>query len=115
MGTTRQAKVNSLLKKEISSYLLNRDFEGIRGLLTITNVDVSPDLEQANVFFSVVGQPSREVAEILKKNIYEIQGMLNRKLIMRKVPRIVFVLDNSGEYAQHIGKLIRGLKSHDSK
>lgn len=108
--TTRQEKVNSLLQREISDYLRREDYEGITGFLTITQVEVSADLEHAKVFFAVVGQPLPEVQKLLQRHIHEIQSMLLRRLEMRKVPRIEFVPDTSGEYAQSIGKLIGRLK-----
>lgn len=89
--------------------------EEITGLLTVTQAEVSADMEHGEVFFSVVGQDEDAVLEILKKHVYEIQGMLNRRLRMRKTPRIVFVADRSGEYAQHIRQLIKGLDKHDQE
>lgn len=111
--STRQQKVNSLLQREISEYLLEEGFEGIAGIVTITGADASPDLEHAKIFFSVVGQETEAVLAILKQHIYEIQGMLNRKMAMREVPRIVFVPDPSGAYAQHISQLIHRLHGQD--
>lgn len=113
--TKRQEKVNSLLQREVANYLLQEKPAGIAGLLTITGVDVSPDLEHAKVFFSVVGQSDFEVLDILHKHVYKLQGILNRKLRMKKVPHIVFVADQSGKYAQHIHDLIRHLHDHDRK
>jgi ribosome-binding factor A len=108
--TIRQEKVNSLLKQEVGNYLRAEDFEGISGILTITDAEVSVDMEHAKVYFSVVGQDSKEVQAILKNQIYEIQGILNRKLKMWKVPRIEFIPDSSPEYAQHIREIIKGLQ-----
>lgn len=107
--TTRTEKVSSLIQREIAAYLLEQKFEGIKGIITITHVEVTEDLEHAKVFFSVVGQDESEVVEILKKNIYEIQGMLYDRLVMRKVPRIAFYPDPGGKYADHIAKLIHKL------
>lgn len=105
--TTRQEKVNSLLLRLISLSLTEHKPEELKGILTITGVEVSPDLENAKVFFSVIGQEPEEVIKILRKEIFKIQRMLNSKLSMRKVPRIVFVADYSGEEAQRIKKLLR--------
>ena len=108
--TTRQEKVNSLLQREIAAYLNRERPEGITGLVTITAVEVTADLEHAKVFFSVVGQPEEEVLEILKKHIYEIQGVLYEELTMRKVPRVAFAIDTSGKYAGHISKILKDIK-----
>ena len=64
--TTRQEKVNSLLQQILSEYLATEKFEGISGLLTITAVDVSPDLEQAKIYVSCLGQDPQEVLKILR-------------------------------------------------
>lgn len=113
--STRQEKVNSLLKRQISDYLLREAFEGIKGFLTITGVEVTADLRHAKVFFSIVGGDEEEVLEILRRHIYEIQGMLIQKLRMKIVPRISFVADRSGAYAQRIGKLIHEVRNQDDR
>lgn len=109
MLTQRQEKVNSLLQKEIALYLREQDLEELRGIVTIVRVDATSDLEYAKVFFSVIGQEPEEVGQILQKNIYALQGTLNRKLRMRKVPRVSFVYDQSGKYAQRIEKVIKSI------
>ena len=86
--------------------MLAESYEGITGLLTIARVDVTADLSEANVYFSVVGQDEGEVLEILNSNIYEIQGFLNKKLFMRKLPRISFVIDQRSQVEERINKLI---------
>ncbi len=113
--TLRQEKVNSVLQREVASYLQGQNFEGIAGFLTITGAEVTADLEQAKVFFSIVGQDEQQVLEILKKHIYEIQGILMRRLKMRKIPRIEFVPDYSGKYAQKISGLIHKIHHDDEQ
>lgn len=108
--STRPEKVNSVIQRELAAFILAEGYEGIKGLFTITEVQSTPDLEHAKVFFSVVGQDPADVLGVLKKHIYEIQGMLYRKLKMKKVPRVNFQIDPSGEYADHIGKLLKDIK-----
>lgn len=112
--STRQEKVNSVIQRLISQYILTEGLEGIAGIVTITEVDCTADLEHAKVFFSVVGQSSEEVFEVLKSNIYEIQGMLYQTLKMKKAPRLQFVPDTRGEYADKIGKLIKKVRDGDN-
>ena len=109
MPSTRQEKVNSLIQQLVSEYLIEEKPEGITGLVTITAVDVSGDLEIAKIFVSVLGQEIKTVLVILKNNIYDIQGMLYKKLAMKKIPRIVFISDSSGEYAGRISKVLQDL------
>lgn len=112
--STRVAKVNSVIQRLVSQYILTEGLEGITGLVTITEVDSTPDLKHAKIYFSVVGQNEEDVLTILKKNIYDIQGMLYENLTMKIVPRISFVADESGKYADKIGKLIKKVQHGDS-
>lgn len=108
--TTRTRKVSEVIRREVGDFLNRERLDGISGLLTITAVETSPDLRHAKVYFSVVGQQESEVLEILRRNLYEIQGILNRKLEMKIVPRINFFPDTSGEYAEHIRRLLSEIK-----
>lgn len=111
--STRQEKVNSLLQQLISEYLISEKPEGITGLVTVTAVDVSGDLEHAKVYFSSLGQDPSAVGKILKQHMYDIQGLLYNTLKMKKIPRIAFVSDSSGEYAGRITKVLKDLEYGD--
>ena len=112
--TTRQEKVNSLIQHEVSGYLASARPDDITGLLTITAVDVSADLSLAKVYFSALGQDQAEVLKILQQHVYHIQGILYTSLKMKKVPRIVFLSDDSGGHAGRINKVLGELAdSHD--
>ena len=113
--SNRVEKVNSLLQRQISEYIIQEGLEGLTGLLTIKEVDTSPDLEQAKVYFSVVGQDYDQVLAILKKNIYHLQGALYKTLEMRKAPKIFFVPDTSGEYAGRISKVLKDLHENNEQ
>lgn len=111
MATARQEKVNSLLQREIGWYLQSQGFEEITGLVTITAVETTADLEQARVFVAVVGQKEEDVLKILQAHVYEIQGMLYRRFNMRMVPRIRFAPDKSGAHAARLSEVMRSLHS----
>lgn len=110
--SNRPEQVGSLLKKEVAAYILNEGFEDLTGLLTVTHAEVTADLEHAKIFVSVIGQDEEQVLKILRKHVYEMQGMLNKKLVMRKTPRIAFFPDHSGEYASRISQVIKNLHGH---
>ena len=98
-----------MIQKEIGEYLLAEKPEGITGLLTLTAVDVSPDLEHAKIYISCLGQDNGEVLKILREHIYEIQGVLYKHLKMKKVPRIHFLSDASGQHAGRINEVLKDL------
>ncbi|KKW22492.1 MAG: Ribosome-binding factor A [Parcubacteria group bacterium GW2011_GWA1_51_12] len=98
---------NDLIRGELGK-IIDRDIDLPEGsLLTITRVITSPDLHYADVFFSVMPHTNEvESLEILAKRIGGIQHSLNRKLRMRPVPRIKFVLDIEQKRADRIEKLL---------
>lgn len=106
----RIKQVNQLLKQEISQSLLREiDFDGV--LVTITEVDASDDLRQAKVKISVMPtEESEQVLRILEKNIYHLQQILNKKLTMKIVPKIRFVIDQTEVKAQRIEEILEKMK-----
>lgn len=111
--STRQHKVNSLLQRLISEYFVREKPDDLTGLVTIKNVDVTADLEHAKVYFSVVGQDHADVLRILQARRHPIQKMLGQKLQMKMIPRVAFVSDSSGEYADHISQLINQIRNEE--
>lgn len=104
--TLRTDKLASLIKRELGRILLSEGYGESDGLLTITDVSVTADLSEAKVGISVIGRDARGVLKILNQNIYQIQGELNRHLVLRKFPRIIFAIDDRGQVAEKINKLI---------
>lgn len=109
--SSRLEKVNSLLKKE-TSQLLVREVELPSGLLvTVMSVDVSSDLCYAKVLVSVLPRArEQEALDMLQKQIYRLQGILNRRLVLRVVPRINFRLYPLGRKEERIQKIIDQIK-----
>jgi ribosome-binding factor A len=106
----RLKRVNELLKQEISKLLLREiDFGNI--LVTITNVETSPDLRQAKVKITVMPTEKGElVLQIIKRDIYNLQQELNKKLHMKPVPKIRFEIDQIEVKAQRIEEILEKMK-----
>ena len=116
METTRQKKVSKLLQKDVAEILQTKvKKEGNYGiLLSVTKVSVTADFSVAKVFLSVF--PS----EMSKQTLDEIMRMSSRirhevaqktKKQLRKVPELLFFLDDSLDY---IEKIEDSLKGHDN-
>jgi ribosome-binding factor A len=110
MGSIRQSKVESLLKRDLGSIfqIHNRDI-GISEMITVTVVRISPDLSYAKVFLSVF--PSGSSNEVLRKiqsHVPAIRGWLGKKIgkQVRVVPELAFFLDDSLDYADKIDDLL---------
>lgn len=88
---------------------------GINGLVTVSRVETSRDLKWAKVWISIVGGDDDEIFAVIHKNIYDIQGDINRQLPTKPVPRLQFNLDTTPRYAQHIDELIKKIHEEDEQ
>jgi len=106
----RIKKVNELLKQEVSKLLLKEvDFDN--ALVTITDVDTSPNLQQSKIRISVLPTgKSEEVLNENKKSIFHMQKILNKKLYMRPVPKMIFEIDKVEVHAQRIEEILGKIK-----
>lgn len=110
----RIAKINRLLKKEISNILLKGEGFDRKTLITITRVETTIDLVETKVFVSVMPEgKSKEIMDFLKKNVYYIQQKLNKKLSIKRVPKIIFCTEAKVAQAGRIEEIIE--KIHKEK
>lgn len=81
------------------------------GLLTVTRLDVTPDLDQAKVYISIMGREGgpAEAVKGLNKASGHIRTEVSRRMHIRKAPRFVFVEDDGAAYAEHINTLLKSL------
>ena len=109
----RQLKVARQLQKDLSAIIKKRITDHVRNaLVTITRVDISPDLSVARVFlstFSVQGQV--DIMALVEEQQGEIRGALGRKIgkQVRKIPELIFVEDNGAQHASDIDELLSNL------
>jgi len=105
-----EALIQSLLAESIA-----RDFQTSREIIiSITRVKASGNLQEAKVYISVLPDRVREqtVAK-LERNARFFQTMLNKKLRMRPVPKIIFVADANPAQAQQVETILEELKAKD--
>src|ERR1043165_7333393 len=117
--SVRTARVNELLRAEISD-LLSREVKDPRvteGLVTITEIRVSPDLRHATVFVSHMGtdEERKHALEGLQHAAPFLHRELMHRLKMRNVPELAFRFDPSIERGARLSDLIRKVSSeyHD--
>lgn len=90
----------------------------VTGLISVTDVKITPDQKYAQVYISVFGKQNKEkVIEALKNAKGYIRGELGRSIKMRNIPELVFELDDSMEYGAHMDKVIDEVmkKNHEEK
>jgi ribosome-binding factor A len=109
----RHERVAEEIRHELSSMIAGELKDPrIEGLVTITEVRVTPDLKNARVFVSVMGNEAEQKGTIqgLTAAAGYIRHELSERIQLRRAPEIHFVLDHSEEYGQRIDELLRQMK-----
>ena len=76
--------------------------------ITVTEVRMSPDLKNAKVFvIPLGGKDADKVIDKLKEFSFVIRKVLSKKIMVKFMPKVFFVNDNSFDYAEKIENLIR--------
>lgn len=110
----RVERVAALIRKETSELLMHgiRDDRVHQGLISITQVDVSGDLQHCKIFVSVLADPEgrAQVMEGLQAASSFLRGELGRRLQMRRAPEVVFHLDRGLEKGASVLGLLGDLE-----
>lgn len=106
--TRRSEKISYTLKKALSDILQSKRELEFGVMVSISDVKVTPDLSQAKVFISVLGdsESKNQVKKKLELNVGLIKRSLPKYIQLRKIPAIKFFLDDTLENAERIQRLI---------
>ena len=110
MENTRQAKIERLIQKELSEIFRKQTAKLGGVLVTVSNVRISPDLSVANVHLSIFpSDKANAVIENVNRTTREIRYELAQivKNQLRKMPELIFRLDDSLDYLEHIDELLK--------
>jgi len=108
----RAQRVAEQMRKEITDVLLREVSDPRTKNATITSVDVTGDLQQATVYYTVLGDDEAVKAETqagLDKATGFIRREVGTRIRIRKTPELSFAYDSSVAYGSHIDSLIRDL------
>jgi len=119
MATSRRvSRVSELIKREVSQMLLSgiKDDRVGTGMVSVTDVDVSGDLQHAKVFVSIYGseEARAETMAGLKSATGYVRSELGQRVRLRRTPEVIFVEDRSIERGTRVLSLINQL-SQDRK
>lgn len=117
MSTQRAQRVAETIHKEISSLLIKGLKDPRIGFVTITSVDVTSDLRQAKVYYTLMGsQDGRSETQAgLNSCSSFIRQHLGRQLRLRFIPEILFEYDASFDYGQNIERLLSEVKTDEQQ
>ena len=108
----RMRKVNEILREAIADECQSLKDPRI-GFLTITGVETAPDLRNATVFYSVLGDEADDAAEALASAAPRIRAAVGAQVRMKYVPKLSFAVDPSIEYGQRISTILRSIEHQD--
>jgi ribosome-binding factor A len=105
---SRPERVGEEIRHEIGQ-LLTRDVHdpGI-GFVTVTRVKMSPDLQQARVYYTLLGdeRARKETEKALERVKPFLRRQIGARIRLRRVPELTFEFDRSVEYQDRVERLI---------
>jgi len=107
----RLLRVNELLKRELSSIITRElNFEG--ALVTLNQVDVTPNLKHAHAYISVLGKKEGQAAAMakLEENRVILQTALAKAVTLKYTPQLIFHLDDSIERGARVIEILQEIK-----
>jgi ribosome-binding factor A len=103
----RPHKVADLIQRELSDLLRREVRDPQVGMITLTSVDVSPDLSHAKVFFTLLEKEKKdETTRGLQRAASFLRSQLARRMSMYTTPELRFVYDESVERGDRLSRLI---------
>ncbi|MBN2753454.1 MAG: 30S ribosome-binding factor RbfA [Candidatus Goldbacteria bacterium] len=120
MQGIRKQKVESLMKREISTIIMREVKDPRVGFVSVHSVSLTNDLKSAHVYISVMGdeEQKKKSLEGLQKASGFIRGQVGDAIKIRYTPEIIFKLDNSYEERLRVEGLFRQIeeeKKNDKK
>jgi ribosome-binding factor A len=115
----RVERVTEAIRQEVS-IIIHDDLKDPRlGFVTVTRVEMTPDMRFAKIFFSVLGgeEEYKKTKEALDSALGFIRAKIAQRINLRLAPEIAFEDDRSSEYSVRIQEVldeIKGLKPVDS-
>lgn len=107
MKHSRLLMINTELQKILSS-IIQKECAAVGTLITITEIQTTPDLYHARVYLSIYGKTSKKA--ILKKLTTMapyLQHLVGQEITLRRIPKFSFTIDPSLEHADHIEQLLK--------
>ena len=108
MAGKRRARLNEQLKRELTALIQFEVRDPRVGAITVTDVDVTPDLYHAKVFFTLHGDEDdrRKALAGLQAAAGFLRGELGRRMHIRRAPELHFTFDDTLAHALHIERLL---------
>lgn len=109
----RILRVNQLLKEEVGKIIAKEVEFPENVFCTVTRAETSSNLRETKIYVSVMpDNKSKKVLQILMRQTLPIQKLINKKFVMRPVPKLRFVLEKKTKEAVKIERLLADVACH---
>ena len=110
MANYRRGRINDEVQRELASILRDVKDPRVSGaFVSVTAVDVTPDLKFAKIYYSSLMGDKKELARGLRAASGFIRSQIAQRLNLRITPELTFILDDSVAHGAHISKLLNSI------
>ena len=114
MANYRRGRINDEMQKELMVILRGvKDPRVSDAFVSVTAVDVTPDLKYAKVYYSCLSGNKKDVAKGLRQASGYMRTQLAKTLNLRMTPELTFIEDASVEHGARIAKILETIEFHD--
>jgi ribosome-binding factor A len=109
--TQRPTRVGEQIREDLAELLAREVHDPGIGFLTITRVDVTPDLQNARVYYTTLGdaRARKESVRALERATPFLRRQLGRRLRLRRIPELQFFFDESIERQDRVERILQEL------
>lgn len=109
-NVSRVTRLNQLLLTSIGDIVRKR-FTQEGALITLTHIDCSPDLKNAKVYFSVLGDDVKAAHRFWKMYGYKISQMMAKDVILKRHPKLEYIYDDAPKGIAHIEDMLADMEN----
>ncbi len=112
MQYKRKDRVGDQIRKEVSQIVQKELKDPGIGFVTITDVELSDDLKNAKIFYSVLGdeKSKSDSSQALDRAVFFIQREIGKRMRLKYTPKMRFIFDNSLEKGARIEKRLEQIR-----
>lgn len=109
----RQDRMGDMIREEVAHFFSQENKDPRIGFITITNVNISKDMQQAKVYYSVYGseEEKKETQEALAENVGAVRKHLGQAIRARYTPRIEFFVDEGLDNSIRVQELLAEIEN----
>jgi ribosome-binding factor A len=112
----RSARVSDLIREEVADIIMNRIKHKTLGFVTVTGAKITDDLKNATVYLSVLDEKeSNNTLRKLNAASSFIKSELGKRLKLKYIPKLRFMIDESIEYGRKIDRIFDEIETERSE